>query len=94
MLRKVGVGYSVLLALVSVGKFYDSNYFSKEQKRWICFTSKLRLSKLSYQMVEEVGEAQKAHHIAGEVVHIVWVVALGLPWEAPLEMEAALWEPY
>ena len=30
-------------------------------------------------MVEEVGEAQKAHHIAGEVVHIVWVVALGLP---------------
>lgn len=30
------------------------------------------------QMVEEVGEAQKAH-TAGEVVHIVWVVALGLP---------------
>lgn len=30
------------------------------------------------QMVEEVGEAQKAHR-AEEVVHSVWVVALGLP---------------
>lgn len=61
--------YNVLSALALVGKLCDSNYFSKEQKRWMFFTSKLILSK-SYQMVEEVGEAQKAH-IAEEVVHIV-----------------------
>lgn len=53
------------------------------------------LFRSSYQMVEELAEAQKARSVE-EVVHIEWVVAQDFPKghqrEAPLGMEGALWE--